>query len=253
MASMLQNFTRLGVIQGCNPCNPVNIPAGIIREASPPELIDEIFVSTKLAVLTPYGIPKEQQDYWQDGITYRRLDPRYFLWLRGRMLKARVAFKASKIPVKTWELMRGLFNPIQEWAIAHIGSETIKAEEALFDPDDYSLPIDGNASSVPDTEASQWLYPMHGCWSFRQKVTDANVAKVFAIREEAKSMGWSEAALFQNQSRFSFPYGSEYGLVCFLGFGEITSVTRDHISIVKREANNRQAILRFHNPVFLQG
>jgi len=252
MASMLQNFTRLGVIQGCNPCNPANIP--VIHKASPPELIDEIFVSTKLAVLTPYGIPKEQQDHWQDGIAYRRLDPRYFLWLRGRMLKARGAFKASKIPVKTWELMRGLFNPIQEWAIAHFGSEAIKAEEASFDPEDYSPPIDdGHASNVLDVEAPQWLYPMHGRWSFRQKVTDANVAKVFAIREEAKSMGWSESALFQNQSRYSFPYGAEYGLVCFLGFGEVTSVTHDHISIVKREANNRQAILRFHNPGHLQG
>ena len=104
-----------------------------------------------------------------------------------------------------------------------------------------------------DSNAPQWLYPSRCRLPHRQKVTYADVAKVSAIRDEAMSKGWSEVALFQNQSQFTFPFGHEYGLVCFLGEGrEIKSISQEFISIVHHEANGRDAVLHFLNPASYQ-
>jgi hypothetical protein len=80
-------------------------------------------------------------------------------------------------------------------------------------------------------------------------VTSQAVAKVDAIREEAMAKGWSEARLYQNQGRFRFPCGEDYGLVCFVdGDQEIGEVTERFIEIVHGPKSGRPSTLRFYNP-----
>ena len=75
------------------------------------------------------------------------------------------------------------------------------------------------------------------------------VAKVDAIREEAMAKGWSEARLYQNQGRFRFPCGEDYGLVCFVdGDQEIGEVTERSIEIIHGPKSGRPSTLRFYNP-----
>ena len=71
--------------------------------------------------------------------------------------------------------------------------------------------------------------------------------KVDAIRDQARSLGWSEAQLYQNRGRFRFPCGQDYGLVCFLeGDKRIGKVTRQSIEIIGPPPQER--CLRFYNP-----
>jgi hypothetical protein len=51
---------------------------------------------------------------------------------------------------------------------------------------------------------------------FDHPVTQAALDEVNAIRDQALSLGWTEAQLYQTRGRFAFPCGSHYGLVCFL-------------------------------------
>jgi len=73
------------------------------------------------------------------------------------------------------------------------------------------------------------------------------VAKVDAIRDRALALGWSERGLYQNRGQFRFPYGEDYGLVCFIGEEQrIGEVTKQYIEIVSPLP--RENRLRFYNP-----
>ena len=77
------------------------------------------------------------------------------------------------------------------------------------------------------------LFPEDGDWKFTQPVRSSIVPKVDAVRDQARSLGWSEAQLYQNRGRFRFPCGQDYGLVCFLeGDKRIGKVTRQSIEII---------------------
>ena len=90
------------------------------------------------------------------------------------------------------------------------------------------------------------LFPEHGDWKFTQPVRLSTVPKVDAIRDQALSLGWSEAQLYQNRGRFRFPCGQDYGLVCFLEEDKrIGKVTRQSIEIIGPPPQER--CLRFYN------
>lgn len=85
---------------------------------------------------------------------------------------------------------------------------------------------------------AEHLFPADGEWPFTLSVAPEAVAKVDAIRDVALELGWTEAALYQNRGRHPFPYGQDYGLVCFLtGNHHVGRVTRGHIEIVCRQPN----------------
>jgi len=68
---------------------------------------------------------------------------------------------------------------------------------------------------------------------FYQPVSPRAVEQVDAIRARAMALGWTEAQLYQNRSRFAFPYGQEYGLVCSLRRDdEIGDITADAVTLI---------------------
>lgn len=242
MASMLQNMTRLGIIpeqEGKEPQKPKPKP----EPASIP--IDTIYVSTSLEVLTPPDAG-DRQDYLYKGTTYRRLDPVYFGWLRNRMLQAREAFNAGKIPEPKWKIMTGLFNAVQNWALEHFGPTKLTEGEIQLRKMKYT----GPATPPPvKKESEAWKFPKTGNFEFTVPVSPESLEKVRAIKSEALALGWSESALFQNRGNLRYPVGNEYGLVCFLEpEKDIRSVSKDFVEIVHHEANQRETVLRFQNP-----
>ena len=92
-----------------------------------------------------------------------------------------------------------------------------------------------------------YLFPKDGNQPFTERVSPSAVAKVDAIRDRALALGWSERGLYQNRGQFRFPYGEDYGLVCFIGEEQrIGEVTKQYIEIVSPLP--RENRLRFYNP-----
>lgn len=97
------------------------------------------------------------------------------------------------------------------------------------------------------TSAAEHLFPKDGSWPSTLPVTPEAVVQVDAIREAAMQLGWSEAGLYQNRGRYPFPYGQEYGLVCFLsGNRQIGEVTVQFIEIVHPHQQGQPN--RLYNP-----
>ncbi len=103
------------------------------------------------------------------------------------------------------------------------------------------------AAALRRRNQADWTYPADGAWKYREPVTARALAKVDAIRDQALSLGWSEARLYQNRGRFRFPCGEDYGLVCFLDENKrVGEVTWQSIEIVGPPPQENR--LRFYNP-----
>ena len=90
------------------------------------------------------------------------------------------------------------------------------------------------------------VFPRDGEWEFTSPVTPDAIAKVDAIRDTALELGWTEAALYQNCGRHPFPYGQDYGVVCFVsGNRHVGEVTRESIEIVCRQPSG--GVYRHYN------
>ena len=181
---------------------------------------------------------------------FRRLDPDYYTWFRHKMISAQASHQAGKLSNPTWETLRERFNSLQEMAIEMFGKETLQQALRDFNPKSYTPPVPPRPESSHSAKQvrKDWLYTAGKAWKCRQKVTSEAVAKVDVIRDEAMAKGWSEARLYQNQGRFRFPCGEDYGLVCFVdGPRRIGEITDRYIEIITETAG-RENRLRFFNP-----
>ena len=135
---------------------------------------------------------------------------------------------------------RKRFNALQALAIREFGKELLQEEYCTFSPKNYQPPAlrpEPQEKPVPKFPERTGFDPGNQAWKCKQPVTSQAVAKVDAIREEAMAKGWSEARLYQNQGRFRFPCGEDYGLVCFVdGDQEIGEVTERSIEIPRSPA-----------------
>jgi hypothetical protein len=201
-----------------------------------------LFVATDLEFRKFDWVRTNDRDRESEGKIFRRLDPEYFAWLRSRMVAARSAHNAGKLPDKTWDLLRERFNRVQELAVEEFGEKALQKAVHCLNPKTYDAPS-------AKQQKKDWIYPAGEAWKCKQPVTSQALAKVDAIRDEAMACGWSEARLYQNQGRFRFPCGQDYGLVCFVDEDrEIGAVTRQFIEIIHGVNTPRPNTLRFHNP-----
>jgi len=180
-----------------------------------------------------------------DKTCFRRLDPDYYAWLKYKMALAKKAADLGRLSSSAFETLHTRFNVIHTWAIEHYGEDELLSAVQSLDPKTYSPPVletfgqdDRPPSVQPAPEKTppavpQYLFPKEGEWRFTQQVPPTAVAKVDAIRDKALSLGWNEARLYQNRGCLRFPYGQDYGLVCFVdGNVRIGKVTRQSIEIV---------------------
>jgi len=199
------------------------------------------------------------RDVGIDDICFRRLDPDYYAWLRYKMALAKRAVDSGRISSSAFEMLRARFNDIRAWGMEHFGEGTLLSAIQSLDPKTYSPPVletFGQGVQYPPKQAApekttravpQYLFPKEGDWPFTQEVSPSAVAKVNAIRDKAVSLGWSEARLYQNRGCLRFPYGQDYGLVCFVDDNvRVGEVTRQSIEIVGTTSQENR--LRFYNP-----
>ena len=218
---------------------PVQSPVPPVEEAS--VVPEALFVATDLESRNFEYEEGGNRDIEYKGKIYRRLDPEYFAWLRSRMVAAGNAFKAGKLSDNRWNILRERFNQIQKLAIEEFGDKVLQKAVRSLNPKTYKAPA--------KHQKKDWIYPAEEAWKCQQPVTSRAVAKVDAIRDKAMACGWSEARLYQNQGRFRFPCGQDYGLVCFVDdTQEIGAVTKRFIEIIHGANTPRPSTLRFHNP-----
>ena len=231
-------------------CEPSEqAPQPIENDNSTPE--PELFVSTDLDTAQFEWAVTSASDVEYNGKIYRRLEPEYFAWLRSRMLAAQSAFKAGKLPELTWESLKSRFNPLQEYAVQKFGKESLQQASRQLSPQNYQAPrhIPAKPEKPAEPPKNNWIYPPEEAWNCIEQVSAEALAKVDAIKEEAMSKKWSEARLYQNQGRYRFPCGQDYGLVCFVGGDrKIGAVTEKNIEIIHSPDTPRPSTLRFHNP-----
>jgi len=215
---------------------------------SPDPPVEEVSVAPKVLCVAT-DLESRHLEYEEGGNRdieyeekiYRRLDPEYFTWLRSRMVAAGNAHKAGKLSDNRWNILRERFNRIQKLAIQEFGEDDLQEAIRGMDLRTYQVPA--------IHQKKDWIYPAKEAWKCMQPVTSRAVAKVDAIRDKAMACGWSEARLYQNQGRFRFPCGQDYGLVCFVDEDrEIGTVTKQSIEIIHGANTPRPSTLRFHNP-----
>ena len=202
----------------------------------------------------PHGYAR---DVGIDGTCFRRLDPDYYAWLRHKMDLAKKAAGAGRITAQVFDALRTRFNVIHAWAMEHLGEEALRSAIESLDPKRYAPlrldPGNGQPTDAPPPlkssppAAPPYRFPEDGDWAFTQPIRSSAIPKVDAIRDQALSLGWSEAQLYRNRGRFRFPCGQDYGLVCFLEDDKrIGEVTRQSIEIVGVPPKENR--LRFYNP-----
>ena len=205
-----------------------------------------LYVSTALDTWET-STPETDQDGICERCGYRRLDPEYYAWLRYRMTLAQKAYRAGRLRGSRYEELRARFNAVHAWALARLGEERVLAAVQSLDPKGYRPPTvqdDPEPALVEAPAPEPHFYPPAGDWPFTEPVSPEAVAMVDAIREQALSLGWSEAALYRNRGRLRFPNGGDYGLVCYWHGGRtIGEVTAQSIEIVCPSGSR----LRYYN------
>jgi len=242
---MLRHDERFGEpgVTGSSPPPPGNAlagaGAGLPAEAG--SSASALYVATNLETWETCT-PQPDQDAICEPCGFRRLDPEYYAWLRSRMALAQKRYERGRLPTRQYEDLRQRFNAVHFWAVERFGEQALLEATKSLDPTRYSPP------TVKEPEEPSpplpHLYPTDGDWRFTEPVSAEAVAKVDAIRDRALALGWSEAQLYQNRGRYSFPCGQDYGLVCFLhGDDQVGEITHQSIEII----NARGTRLRFYN------
>ena len=201
-----------------------------------------LYVATNLETWEAKPPVRPDQDEICEPCGFRRLDPEYYAWLRSRMVVAQKRYERGRVPSRQYEELRARFNAVHAWAIERFGEQALLQAVTTLDPGRYEPPTvkEPGEPSPPPPHA----YPPDGDWRFTEPVIPEAVAKVDAVRDRAMALGWSEAQLYQNRGRYNFPYGQDYGLVCFLHSDDrVGEVTQQSIEII----NARGTRLRFHN------
>ena len=182
------------------------------------ELVQSIpYVSTDLRMIELSKPKARLQDMVIDGITYRRLDAQYFVWIEGRMRVAQNAVQKGRLTEYALQALTSRFEPISDWVNENIDDRSLAAARKLFESSSYNPPAAALPKPTKNSEPElpkPYLYPGTGQWEYTVPIDPEVVKIIDSIRDEAISKGWSEAALYQNRGHFIA--GKWYGLICIL-------------------------------------
>ena len=250
---MLRHDERRGETGAADSSPPPADNAPAAADAEPPaeagSSASALYVATNLETWEAKPPVRPDQDAICEPCGFRRLDPEYYAWLRSRMVLAQKRYQAGGLPAGPYEELRARFNAIHAWAVERFGEPVLLEAVPTLDPRAYQPPAvkDAEEADSPDVGPSpppDHVYPTRGDWRFTEPVSAAAAGKIDAIRDRALALGWSEAQLYQNRGRYSFPCGQDYGLVCFLhGDDQVGEITHQSIEII----NARGSRLRFYN------
>lgn len=207
---------------------------------------------------------------------YRMLDAPYYAWLRHRMEGASKAHQDGHLSDDEFTVLRNRFNAVHNWAVAHIGDQTLRRAIRTTNTKRYVPPSDSTVDayhrtwdearesnakrrSTPDdpsirqTDTQGTLFSKMPDRPIVKSVSAESKAKVDAIHDQAISLGWTEDGLYRATGDHPFPYGQDYGLICFVEPNiQIGEVTTESIELIKMHTAKNGRIIRsstrYYNP-----
>lgn len=204
----------------------VNTDSVVVEHAS----ANALYVSTILTFWPTNEPDRIARDFQVNDTAYRRLDPEYYAWLRGKMHMAKLAVLAGQLPQVAFDGMRDSFNRIHEWAMAHLGAAALQEAVRTLDARHYGPPV-----------AEPWDRHKFSPASGNAATNVAAIAMVDAIREQALGLGWKEERLYATGK----PLSPIRGLASYLNPGDrIGAVTREAIEIILMSGTRQH----FYNP-----
>ena len=187
------------------------------------------YVSTDLHMVELTLPEATNQDVIRAGVTFRRLNADYFVWIEQTIAQVKKAHTQGRIPSQAFSELMKRYRVIQQWIEENVSRKVLKAARKRSSLAEYNPP--------KAAQQKPYLYPATGDWKFTRLVLPEAVAKVDAIRDRALDCGWTEARLYQNRSNLRYPCGSEWGLVCSLNDGEtIGEALTRYIEIITRNS-----------------
>lgn len=191
-----------------------------------------LFVSTSLAIWATDQPEIFARDVQIDDMTYRRLDPDYYAWLRSRMNLAKLAAGAGRLSQDKFDELSERFNAVDEWAVAHFGEEALRDAVRNLDTRSYAPPV---------AEPDQPVRPARAA----ENIAVEAVAIVDAIRDRALALGWTEDLLGAATGSAREPLSRRCALANLLRPGDqIGEITPQFIEIVTASGVRQ----RFYNP-----
>jgi hypothetical protein len=191
-----------------------------------------LFVSTTLDTWATDQPETFARDVQVDDRAYRRLDPKYYAWLRSRMNLAKLAAGAGRLSQDAFDELRDKFNAVQEWAVAHLGEGSLREAVRNLDARNYAPPVAEPDKPVRPARAADCVAP-------------EAAAMVDAIRDQALSLGWTERSLYGPSGATRALLGKACGLANLLNAtDQIGVVTRQSIEIILASGVRQ----RFYNP-----
>ena len=192
----------------------------------------DVWVATDLSILHPERPDTCPEDISEDGKAFRRLSPDHFVSLKARFAGFKRATN-NRVDDATREMHKRFANLQRHF-------------EGLYQP-----PVIAEArkrlvlTKLPSPNQALGLKPQYARFKFpaeptstlqrSTRVTRHALAQVDAIREAAMAAGWTEADLYQTRGRFAFPYGKDYGLVCFVRRDQkLGRVTPKAVEVIQR-------------------
>ncbi|MBI4910957.1 MAG: hypothetical protein HY820_45525 [Acidobacteria bacterium] len=189
------------------------------------------FVSTSLFVWSTTEPERFARDFQINDTVYRRLDPEYYAWLRSRMAIAKAAAMAGRLDAVAFEELRVRFNAVHECAIAVFGKARLVDAVRTADVEAYVQPV--AEPWRPHRPQSAVSAAVNDAGGFEHRLSEHAISLVDAIRDRALALGWTHGALYQARGRLRFPFGQDYGLVCFIHDKDrLGDVAADAIEII---------------------
>lgn len=227
------------------------------------------YVSTTLEIRQFEDADDLGRDLLLNDVAFRKLDPTYFAWLRYKLNRANSAFQNGRM---TEDQFYGILTPymaVKAEALAWHGEDALDQawrdllpkidlyrppSRKLFEEagavERYRKPLNnvGGKTGKPMSDHA-WPTEPNAETAFLQPVSAEALEKVAEIEKQADSLGWRREWLYQNRGRFAFPYGPDYGLVCFLDRDGtvIGRVARDEIELHLNRASGTRPF-RFRRP-----
>lgn len=175
------------------------------------------------------------------GLPFRAIDPEYYAWLRHRMTRVKEGHVAGRVGVETYEQLRMAFNDIHAWVVGRFAERDLLRAIDRLRPKYYNPPRPFDDGRRAERDVAARVYPTG---PFTRAVSAEAVSQVDAIRDAAIAVGWTERELYNTTGTLVFPYGGDYGLVCFLGDGtRVGQVAAVSIEIYR---GTRSQPLRFY-------
>jgi len=212
------------------------VPAAVSPSAPAAEGFGQ-FVSTALDYWHTEQATAFARDVQINDTVYRRLDPKYYAWLRSRMALAKKAATAGQLDAAAFEDLRVRFNAVHQWAVEHFGEDQLLAAVRAFRTCAYNPPVaedDRPRVPAPRTRRAPGAY-----------ISPELAAMVDAIADHALSLGWKRERLYGAGGNGAFD--PQRGLVCFLKPGDrIGEVAAQSIEIILPPPSAVRH--RFYNP-----